>query len=94
MAVLGVATGPASRRRDRWAFYLESIGPPEALHVRFHTRRGIEELTIPDKACLRDRDRLDGVAWFILPTLGPKRDDVTAVEFDRGGVIPLPPSDS
>lgn len=90
MTVHAVAAGWASARQDRWAFYVESFAEPEALHVIFHTTQGRTDLRIAPTACLRDGRRLAGAAWFILPTLGPKRRDVRALEFDRGGRIPLP----
>ncbi len=89
MSVLGVATGPAGPRKDRWAFFLNSGGPPVELHVIFHTAHGPEDVRVPASACLRDGARLAGAAWFVLPTLGPLRADVTALEFDAGGKIAL-----
>jgi hypothetical protein len=38
-------------------------------------------LQLEPEASLRQRNNLAGVSWFILPTLGPPRARVRAIEF-------------
>lgn len=91
MTVLAAAAGPAGLGRDRWAFYVTSVGDPEELTVTFHTGDGAEELKIPPTACLRNPNRLAGAAWFILPALGPRAKDVTSIQVGQT-VTPFSPS--
>ncbi len=92
MQVLGAAAGPASFAEDRWAFYVRSPQPPGELRVSFMTAAGPVEVAIPPTNCLRDGQRLAGAAWFVLPTLGPKRKDVEALRFNGGPPLPIPAS--
>ena len=48
------------------------------------------DVAIPIEACLRDPQRLSGAAWYVLPTLGPRRDQTRALVFEGGGRVPLP----
>ena len=80
MQILGIAAGPATSHRDRWAVYVHSVRPPVPLRVAFDTATGQVEKRVPPDASLRDRRRLAGKAWFVLPVIGPPRARVTGVE--------------
>ena len=86
--MVGAAAGSASPDEDHWAFYVSSQAAPVELRVLFQLSAGTKEIRIPPTACLRNGARLAGAAWFVLPTLGPKRSEVRALQFE-GPAIPL-----
>jgi hypothetical protein len=51
-------------------------------------------MQIEPEASLKRREHLAGVSWFILPTLGPPRSRVTAIDFgaERKRVTLQPPA--
>ena len=72
--------------KDRWVFYVAPAEVPRPLEITFHLKSGerVPSPLIPE-ASLRLRSRLNHVAWFLLPTLGPKAAQVASVEFDSDG---------
>jgi hypothetical protein len=85
LRILGIASTPADDVRDRWTFYAHSDGIPSEVQVVFHGARGEwEEKTLLPEASLCARHKLAGASWFILPTVGPRRRDVTDLELVPG----------
>jgi 4-amino-4-deoxy-L-arabinose transferase-like glycosyltransferase len=80
MRILGIAAGPATSGRDRWAIYLHSVAPPVPLRVGFELATGTLARIVRPEASLRDRKRLAGKAWFVLPVIGPAPSRVIAIE--------------
>ncbi|MFZ5469764.1 MAG: ArnT family glycosyltransferase [Myxococcota bacterium] len=80
VTVLGYASTEGDARYDRWVFYVHAEGVPPALRLTFHTAAGSTPVELQPEASLRNRDRLADAAWFLLPTLGPKREEVNALE--------------
>ncbi|WP_407736337.1 ArnT family glycosyltransferase [Hyalangium sp.] len=82
MQVLGFAAGPADGKTDKWVFFIHSDGVPQRLPLTFVTDDShASPLRLEPEASLMNRGRLAGVPWFILPTLGPQRAHVQAIEF-------------
>ncbi|WP_224243046.1 ArnT family glycosyltransferase [Hyalangium gracile] len=81
MRVLGFASGPVDGKTDKWVFFIRPEGVPHGLQVTFIIEgKRPQTLQLEPEASLRNRDRLAGVSWFILPTLGPPRSRVRAIE--------------
>lgn len=91
MQILGIAVGPATSDRDRWAVFVHSVKPPVPLRVAFDTAKGTRVEVVPPEASLWDRRRLAGKPWFVLPVVGPVRARVTAIELGPRRV-PWPPT--
>jgi hypothetical protein len=88
--VKGVAFVRTGYARDRWAFFVSPRGVPETFHVTFHLgdeRR--QTVTLSPEAALRPRAAFRDAAWFIIPALGPRADQVEAIELP-GATAPLP----
>ena len=78
--VLGVARGPFDAQGDHWAFYVRSDGSgPGPLLVTFVSSSGRKSVTIAPEAALLSRGRLARAAWFVLPTAGPRAEQVPAL---------------
>jgi hypothetical protein len=82
LVLLGWASGPHDRRGDHYAFIVRAEGgSPGPLTVTFHTDAAQPPQVIQPDAGLRNRDRLQGVDWFLIPAVGPRRADLRQIEF-------------
>jgi len=81
MRVLGFAAGESDDTQDHYAFFVHADGVPGNLPVAFETRQATVSKVLPPEASLRHRQRLSNAPWFVVPTLGPKRRDLKALEF-------------
>ncbi|WP_158501675.1 glycosyltransferase family 39 protein [Vitiosangium sp. GDMCC 1.1324] len=88
--VKGVAFIRTGYARDRWAFFVAPRRVPETLRVTFHLGGGKSEtVPLPPEAALRPRAAFRDAAWFIIPTLGPRADQVESIELP-GTTAPFP----
>jgi len=88
--VRGVAFVRTGYARDRWAFFVAPRGVPQAFPITFHLKHGPSQtVTLTPEAALRPRAAFRGSAWFIIPTLGPRADEVEGLELP-GTKAPLP----
>ncbi|RKG96345.1 dolichyl-phosphate-mannose--protein mannosyltransferase [Corallococcus carmarthensis] len=85
LEVLGFAAGKVGPDRDRYAFYVRAVGPPQPLRVTFHGPDGIVERVLDPGDSLRRPHTLMGAAWFILPAVGPRLANVKHLEFGAVG---------
>jgi 4-amino-4-deoxy-L-arabinose transferase-like glycosyltransferase len=82
MQVLGYASGPVDAKSDKWVFFIRPNGIPHGLQVSFVTHdKVVFPLQLEPEASLKHREHLAGAPWFILPTLGPPRSRVSAIDF-------------
>jgi hypothetical protein len=78
--VLGFATESRNRKHDSWAFFIRPEGPLNLLNIDAelndgqHVRAGIAP-----EATLLGRAKLQEAAWFVLPWIGPRREDVRSL---------------
>lgn len=87
--VLAFARAAGDAKRDRYVFFLRSHGPPTRLRVVFHGRRGDEERWLDPSASLETNDDLAKAAWFMVPTVAQRLEDVSAIEFAGGVRVPV-----
>lgn len=79
--VKGVAFVRTGQTRDRWAFFVAPRGVPATLSVTFHLKGGSRQtMLLTPEAALRNRATLKDAAWFIIPVLGPRADEVEKLE--------------
>jgi 4-amino-4-deoxy-L-arabinose transferase-like glycosyltransferase len=82
MRVLGFASGAVDGRNDDWVFFIQPEAEPVGIPIFFETRDGrLTPIGTEPELSLRSRRNLVGVPWFILPVLGPPREQVVAIEF-------------
>ncbi len=80
--VLGLAYGPIDDTHDKYAFYVRPNGPPVALSVVFVKNDGTEiTRQLEPELSLRNRNRLAGAQWYVLPSLGPPGRQLKAIDF-------------
>jgi 4-amino-4-deoxy-L-arabinose transferase-like glycosyltransferase len=88
--VRGVAFVRTGQARDRWAFFVSPRGVPETLRVTFHLGGERRQLvTLSPDAALRPRQAFRDVPWFIIPALGPRAEQVEAIELPGAAPVPF-----
>lgn len=92
LEVLAWASGEVDGEQDAYTFFIRPKDLPGPLEVRFVSKHGEARVRLEPEASLRSRSRLKGVAWFVLPTLGPKRGELEAIELGSTRArVELPP---
>ena len=86
MAVVGVASQPPSQSLSRYAFFVKPTqGRAEAINVTFTLRDGTKVVkSIAPEAALLPAAYLAQASWFVMPVLGPSRDDVARIAVGNG----------
>ncbi len=80
--VLGLGHGPIDSDHDKYAFYVRPIGAAAGLSVVFVHEDGTETpARIEPEASLRNRGRLTGAQWYVLPAIGPAARRLKAIDF-------------
>jgi hypothetical protein len=79
--VLGYAAGRSDSDHDRYAFYVRADGVPSDLFVTFRTAQMPVALRIAPEASLITRQHLVNAAWYVVPAIGPRLEDVSEIAF-------------
>lgn len=89
--LVGVASVKTPFDSDRWAFFVEPHGAPTAVTLTFELDDGeSRDVSLAPEQCLKSREALVNVPWFVLPALGPPTEKVVALRFKHTGQrVPL-----
>ncbi|MGV3625572.1 MAG: ArnT family glycosyltransferase [Archangium sp.] len=86
MSVVGVASQAPAQSLSRYAFFVKPTeGRAEAMSVTFTLRDGTKVVKpVAPEAALLAAPYLAQSAWFVMPVLGPSRDDVARIAVGDG----------
>lgn len=86
MNVVGVASQAPSQSLSRYAFFVKPTqGRAEVINVVFTLHDGTKVAkSVAPEAALLAGPYLAQAAWFVMPVLGPSRDDVARIAVGDG----------